>query len=96
MSGKCRIFELRSRSALPLATEGTQEDRLHLTFGRPLSRLGHRCTHHGSRCSIGSEAKINRDLFCVSLDLHYLCAVNSAKFFDLKVQSAKEILTLDI
>ena len=70
-------FELRSRSALPLATEGTQEDRLHLTFGRPLSRLGHRCTHHGSRCSIGSEAKINCDLFCVSLDLHYLCSRNA-------------------
>ena len=50
------------------------------------------------RSKIGciSEAKINRDLFRVSLDLHYLCAVNSAKFFDLKVQSAKEILTLDI
>jgi len=30
-----------------------------------------------------SEIKINHDLFCISLDLHYLCAVNSAKLLTL-------------
>ena len=38
-----------------------------------------------------SEIKINHDLFCISLDLHYLCAVNSAKLLTL-AKKKKEFL----
>jgi len=38
-----------------------------------------------------SEIKINHDLFCISLDLHYLCAVNSAKLLTLD-KKKKEFL----
>ena len=31
---------------------------------------------HSPKVGFISEMKINRDLFCISLDLHYLCTQN--------------------
>ena len=46
-------------------------------------------TSEGLGCT--SEIKINRVLLCISLDLHYLCAVNSAKLLTL-AKKKKEFL----
>ena len=45
-----------------------------------LKRFGISLTYsylwHSPKVGFISEMKINRDLFCISLDLHYLCTQN--------------------
>ncbi len=49
---------------------------------------------HNSKTGCFSEIKINCDLFCISLDLHYLCTQINVEVMEIKNQFAKKLMDI--